>query len=517
VIKWMKQAGGMAVANYVIGIDVGTQGTKAALIREDSAIMAESFAPSRLIQPSPDIIEQDPEEIVESCVQTIRAVIDQSGVAPADIACLALDGQMAGTMGIDRAGYAVTPYDSWLDQRCGAYWEHLRRLGEERIIELTGCPITYAHGPKILWWKHERPGIYGKIARFVQPAAYAAMRLCGLDAEQAFIDHTYLHFSGFADTRNRQWSLELLQAAQIDPAKMPRIVKPEALIGQVSGAMADMTGLLQGTPVAAGCGDTAASIFGAGAVRPGMLIDVAGTASVFSCAVDRFVPDITHRTLLFAPSVIEGLYTPMAYINGGGLCLKWFKDDILSQDGPPVTYQEIEAQAQQIPPGSERLLFVPHFGGRVCPNDGLVRGSWIGLTWLHQRAHLYRSIMEGIGYEYHLYFDIIKQLIPDLVAQQVISVGGGSKSQLFRQIKADILGVPLTTISRSDTGVLGTGIIAGHAVGLFASLRDTVEQFVQQGAVNQPDPAAFAAYQPLCAAYRENFAALRKVYQHLLA
>ncbi|HEY5467031.1 MAG TPA: FGGY family carbohydrate kinase, partial [Clostridia bacterium] len=298
------------MADYVIGVDVGTQGTKAALVREDGSVVAEAFVPSRLIRPTPDRIEQDPEEMVGDCVTTIRAVMDQSGIDAGRIACLALAGQMAGILGVDSQGMAVIPYDSWLDQRCGSYWDRLRELGEDRIIELTGCPITYAHGPKILWWKYREPEIYKQISAFVQPAVYAAMRLCGLKADQAFIDYTYLHFSGFADTRNKRWSEELLASAEVDPDKMPRIVRPYDIVGTITEKMARAARLRAGTPVAAGCGDTAASIFGAGVVRPGMAIDVSGSASVFACAVDHFAPDITHRTILFAPSVIDGLYSP---------------------------------------------------------------------------------------------------------------------------------------------------------------------------------------------------------------
>lgn len=504
------------MAKYVIGIDVGTQGTKAALIREDGDFIAEAFIASRLIQPEPNIVEQDAEEILESCIKTIRCVIEKSKVNSYDIVSLAIDGQMAGIIGIDKQGQAITPYDSWLDQRCGAYWELMHTLGEDKIISLTGCPITYAHGPKILWWKHERPEIYDQIARFVQPAAYAAMCLCDLDAEHSFIDYTYLHFSGFADTQNRCWSEDLLHEAGIEASKMPRILKPYDIIGRISSRMANETLLKEGTPVAAGCGDTAASIFGAGVTQPGMLIDVAGTASVFACAVNKFVPDISNKTLLFAPSVIDGLYTPMAYINGGGLCLKWYKDQILSANNVDIGYDILEKEASDIALGSENLLFVPHFGGRVCPNDGMVRGSWLGLTWRHTRGHLYRSIMEGIGYEYRLYLDIIRHSIPELETKQILAVGGGAKSYLMRQIKADILGIPLTTISRADTGVMGTGIIAGYAVGLFDSLEDTVGKFVQPVSAILPNAKATESYERFCQIYKDNFSILKPIYKNLL-
>jgi xylulokinase len=503
------------MAKYIIGIDIGTQGTKTVLLKSDGVVAAESFEESNLINTADAGIEQDAEEILQSCINTIKDVIKRSGIDSGLIESLAIDGQMAGVMGVGADGKAVTPYDSWLDQRCGKYWPMLKEIGEEKIISITGCPITYAHGPKKLWWKHERPEIYEKITAFVQPGAYAAMRLCDLKGNEAFIDHTYLHFTGFADTRNKVWSHELLDSAGISISKMPRIVKSYEIVGHVSPEMAKATGLKQGMPVAAGCGDTAASTFGAGIVRPGKVIDVAGTASVFACAVNSFASDINYKTMMFAPSVIDGLYTPMAYINGGGLCLKWFRDELVQKDGVKKSYRELDEEAEQISAGSDGLLFTPHFAGRVCPNDGSVRGGWIGLNLNHNRSHMYRSIMEGIAYEYKMYLDILNDLLPDMKFDQVISVGGGAKSQLMKQIKADILGIPMTTISRADTGVLGSAVIAGYAVGIFDDLASTVESFLDSGEPVMPKDENSKIYEVMANAYRMQFDSLKPLFDKL--
>ncbi|NCC48438.1 MAG: xylulose kinase [Clostridia bacterium] len=503
------------MADYTIGIDVGTQGTKAALMNTKGQIVAESFAPSRLIRPAPDQIEQDPDDLLSAGIASIRDVMEKAGCRPGEVAAVALAGQMAGIMGIGRDGQAVTPYDSWLDQRCGACWDDLREIGETKIIKLTGGPITYAHGPKVLWWKKFRPDQYRQIASFVQPASWLAMQLCGLDGSQAFIDHTYLHFSGFADTRQRIWSDELLQTSGVERNKMPRIVRPADIVGHVTQSMAEATGLLAGTPVAAGCGDTAASIFGAGVTQAGMAIDVAGTASVFGVAVDRFAPDTTNRTLLFAPSVLDGLYTPMAYINGGGLCLKWLRDEIFGDEEQAPSYRRLDEMAAQIAPGSDRLLFIPHFSGRVCPNDGVVRGSWIGLSWTHGRSHLFRSAIESFAYEYAMYLDILRRQLPDVAVSQVINVGGGAKSHLMQQIKADVLGIPWTAAAYSDTGLLGTGVLAGLSVGLFDDPVKTLQMINQQTEPVQPDMSRHQLYQPYRQAYQDALTALRPVYAAL--
>ena len=500
--------------NYLIGVDLGTQGTKTSLLDAESNVIAEAFEPSNLIHPIPGAVEQDPEEMLGSVLRTIRQIMESSGVDAKDVAGIGLDGQMAGIMAVDQRGLAATPYDSWLDTRCGKYREPFLSYGEERVISITGTPVTYAHGPKILWWKNEHPEVYTKIHRFVLPAAYCVMRMCNLTGDEAYIDYTYLHFSGFADTANKCWSSELLDALDVKADKMPRIVKPYDIVGALSPEMAAACGLLSGTPMVAGCGDTAATSFGAGIVRSGLSFDIAGTASVLAFATERFTPDTVHKTLLFAPSVVDGLYTPMAYINGGGMCLKWLRDDVLNQ---ALSYDTLNEMAAQIPPGSEDLLFLPHFSGRVCPNDTRVRGSYINLSWNHKTAHLYRAILEGIAYEYGVYTDIIRELSPDLALERIISIGGGSKSRLFGQIKSDVLGVPVSTIQRADTAALGCSVLAGYGVGLYDSLTEQVQRSSTICNTIQPNPELYTFYRARKEIYAEAFPALHGIYGKLCA
>ena len=503
---------------YLIGVDLGTQGTKATLCDENGTVVQEAFEASRLIHPEPGAVEQDPEEMLSSILNTIKQVAEASGIPPGDVAGIGIDGQMAGTMGIDIDGMAATPYDSWLDTRCGKY----RRLflgdgpdvAEDTVIGITGAPVTYAHGPKVLWWKYEHPDTYKKIHKFLPAAAYCVMRMCGLRGEDGFIDHTYLHFTGFADTGRATWSRELLTALDVDASKMPRIVKPYDKMGALTDEMAKRCGLLAGTPVVAGCGDTAASSFGAGIVRPGLLFDVAGTASVFACATDVYSPDRENKTVMFPRSVVDGLYTPMAYINGGGMCLKWFRDDVL---GKSKSYGELDAMAADIPPGSGDLFFLPHFSGRVCPNDALVRGSYVNLSWQHKTAHMYRAILEGIAYEYRIYADIIRRLAPGTNLEKIITVGGGAKSEVFSQIKADVLGVPVCGINRPDTAAIACCVIAGYGVGLYDSLTDPVERLVTLQSPVLPDTGLFTFYGKRADIYAEIFPSLHDVYEKLLA
>jgi xylulokinase len=500
---------------YIIGIDIGTQGTKTSLVSTAGKIVADSFEDSKLIRPGTGMVQQDADDIYFSVLRTIKDVVEKSGINGSDVISIAIDGQMAGIMAIDQDWNAVTYYDSWLDTRCEKYIRQMKAEGEDKIIQLTGCPITYAHGPKVMWWKGEHPEVYEKIRKFVMPSVYAAGRMTGLKADQAYIDYTYLHFSGFADTKNSKWSEELLDNFGVSIDKMPQIVEPWKVIGHITTAAAAASGLDSGVPVVAGCGDSAATSLGAGITKKGYLFDMAGTASIFSCCVDEYNSDITAKTLMFAKSVIPGLWNPMAYINGGGMCLKWFQDNLTGKEGK-TSMRELDEEAREIVAGSESLLFIPHFSGRVCPNNPLVRGGYLGLSWIHDRRHMYRAIMEGIAYEYKYYLETIQNLIPDVSLLKVIAVGGGAKSELFNSIKADVLGIKYCPELISNTAALGCAAIAGYGVQAYDSIESAVDQFVKFSDEIKPNMENHEKYAKFATIYKNSFQPLEGIFKELI-
>ena len=500
--------------NYLIGVDIGTQGTKTILYDEEGRVLGSSFEASNLISPKMGEVYQEADEIFSSVINTIRDAVTKSGVNAAQIKALGMDSQMAGVMGIGKDFEAVTYYDSWLDTKCGKYITEIKRLANQRSVELNGAPVTYTHGPKVLWWKHEQPEVYKQIEKFVMPHVYVGGRLCGLKSDEAVIDHTCIHFSGFADNLNKVWSEELLNTFGVARDKLPDIVDPWKIVGGLKKEYADACGLTEGLPVVAGCGDSAATCLGAGIVKPGQVFDVAGTASILSCCVDTFKPDVKHEALMLMRSVIDGLWMPLAYINGGGLCLKWYKDSITGA-GCAVDYETLEREAEQLAPGSEGLIFIPHFAGRVCPNDPDIRGSFIGLNFAHKRGHLYRAIMEGIAYEYQFYLSVLKDIGIDTKIEKVFGMGGGAKSALFNQIKADVLGLPYVPLQNVDTAPLGSAIVAGYAIGVYDNIAKTAEGFKKPGTEILSNPKRGESYNPYSQAYLESFSALRKIFHTL--
>ncbi|HVN77395.1 MAG TPA: FGGY family carbohydrate kinase, partial [Terriglobia bacterium] len=444
------------------------------------------------------VVEEGPEFQVTSVCQAIRACIVQRQIQPRSVAAIAIGGQMAGIIGIGQDGIHVTPYDSWLDTRCATYITRMSTSAGDEIVVKTGGPVSFNHGPKILWWMHERPRDYRAIRAFVQPGGYAAMRLCGLTARDAFIDKTYLHFSGFADNRKGCWDAALCARFGFDPARLPRIVNSHEVVGELIGSMARRCGLRAGVPIVAGCGDTAASFLAAGATREGICVDVAGTASVFAATTRTFCPDSQYKTLSCGQAATPGLWHPYAYINGGGMNLEWFRRQLATaglKSAAGVEFGGLDRAAARIRPSDELPLFVPHLGGRVSPSRPHLRGAWAGLSWSHSTAHLWRAVLEAVALEYGVYRQVLLGLVPGMPLTEVRVVGGGERSGLWNQIKADTLGSRVVQINRSEGAPLGAALLAAYGVGLLKDINKAAGQWIGVGKVTRPNRQLSHYYQ----------------------
>ena len=492
-----------------VGCDLGTMGTKAAVVDEGGRILGDHFEEVPLRSPAPGRVEQDLREIEASAHRTIRAALERSG-RTADVAGIAFSGQMSGIGSIDARFEPATHFDSWLDTRCEPQIVRMQEAAD-RVTRLSGCPPTYSHGPKILWWRDERPDDFARIARFVVPGAYVAARLCGLSVEDAFIDRTYVHFSNLADTAESRWSQELLDAFGLDDAKLPRIVAPDEVVGEVTSEGAARSGVPAGTPVAAGAGDQAAASLGAAVVDPGQAFDSAGTASVFAMCVESFSPDPALKTLLASHSVVEGVFIALAFINGGGLALRWFRDEIVPERaGDPAAYATLDAWAAETEPGAGGLLWYPHVQGGVLPPNPHARGAWIGLTSAHSRGHLFRAILEGIAFEYARWAAMAPV---ELTEARVL--GGGARSVLWNQIKADILGIDWVPMVRQECGVLGDALIAAAATGHVEDMAATARAWQETGEPVRPDAERQRVYARIAEAYRDLGTQLHPVFERL--
>ncbi|NQT59757.1 MAG: xylulose kinase [Bacteroidetes bacterium] len=496
----------------LLGVDIGTQGVKCSLFDSGGNCLSTAFIPSQLYQPGPGITEEDPEFQVDSVCKAINQCISSAGgIDTSAIACMAIDGQMAGVIGVGEDGKAVTPYDSWLDTRCAPYITSMKEIAEEEIIRKTGNPPSFNHGPKILWWKHERPEIYRQITAFVQPGGYAAMRLCGLSGVESFIDRTYLHFSGFADNLAGRWDDGLISLFGIDGSKLPGIVSPEYIVGETSAEMTARCGLKRSIPVAAGCGDTAASFLSCGAVRPGICVDVAGTASVFAATTDTYCYDSASKVMGCGASATEGLWHPYAYINGGGMNLEWFACEVLGKNkSDPARFKGLDPTV--LSSDENDPLFIPHMGGRVSPSQPFLRGTFAGLTWSHTNQHMFQAILESVALEYGVYRNALLNMLPGIELKEMRITGGGENITIWKEMKSGVLKVPVTSIERNFGAPMGAAIIAGCAVGLFSSTVTAADAWIPLKDSISCDPTFIDYYQRRLEKYEALLEAMNMFY-----
>lgn len=511
-------------ATYLAGVDLGTSVVKASLVRADGGggVVAASATRSMQIRhPAPGHAEQDPAAYVQAALATLREALTHAGIAPQQVAAIAFAGQMGGVLAVDRRGNAVTPwYPSTLDTRYQPYLQAVMERHGSQVLALCGAAPILA--PRLGWWRAEQPGVFARIHKVMLLANYVAAQLGSLDADAAFVDPSYLTWTGLADAGRRCWSPELAAVWEADARLLPRIVPATTVVGRLSPAAAAACGLLAGTPLVAGAGDQVAGFLGAGLVHPGQLIDVAGTFPVFATCLDRFLVDAQHGILQSLAGLLgDDHWYAMMYIGGGGLTHRWFAEQLgcVPAASGDALFAALDAEAAALPPGAGGLLFLPHLAGRACPADPGVRGAWLGLTWTHTRGHLYRALLESIAYDYAGALAVLRENCPHLALDEVRVIGGGANSRVWNQIKADVLGLPYLPLAQADWAALGCAVIGGNAVGLYPDMAAAAQQLTraagEPGEQVAPRPAWTEHYRPYVAAYQGAFGQLRELHATL--
>ncbi|HUZ85514.1 MAG TPA: FGGY family carbohydrate kinase [Candidatus Baltobacterales bacterium] len=484
----------------LVGVDVGSQSTKTAIYDIDGRTVAEAVVDTPLKWSGSQSVEQDPEGFYSATLRTIRECVSGAGIAPDSVLAIGIAGQMAGVLGIGADGLPTTEYDSWLDARCKQEVEFLERNAGDLIIERTGCAAMIDHAPKIRWWARQHPDVFSRTVKFVVPSAYVAARLSALPAEEAYVDRTHLHFTGLADAAKCAWSEELAALVGVPLDKLPRIVDPTELIGTLSPEAASETGLLPGTPVAAGLGDTAAGALGAGIVEPGQVLDTAGTASVLAVCTDGFRPDTRTRTLIAMQGALPGQWISLSYLAGGTL-VTWLQG-LLVGHADDAALQLLLDEAERVSPGADGVLFCPYVGGRILPAAPAARGGWSGLNFHHGRGHLVRAALESVAFEYDRYLSAALDLFPELKPCEVRVIGGGASSQLWNRIKASVLGLPFLRLDRKNFTCWGAAIVAGKATGAITDMRGTALRSTSVEHVDGSDDEAHSLYRAHLVRYR---------------
>ena len=502
---------------YLLGIDLGTSGTKTVLFDQTGAAVASATVEYPLLQPKNGWAEQRPEDWWNAAVSTIRTVLDKSGVNRADVKSLGISGQMHGLVLLDEEGKVLRPAILLCDGRTQAECDEITEtIGRERLIQISANPaLTGFTGGKILWVRRHEPEIWARVRHILLPKDYVRYMLTGeLYAEMSDASGTNL-----LDVPNRCWSAEILDKLRIDPALLPPLLESCDKAGEVTAEAAALTGLEPGTCVAAGAGDNMAAAVGTGVATAGRAFTTIGTSGVVFAHSDSVQIDPQGRVHSFCAAV-PGAYTVMSCTLAAGLSLKWFRDTFCAAEIEAAKemgvdpYNLMNPEAAQSPIGANRLIYLPYLMGERSPVlDSNARGAFIGLSAMHTRRDLIRAVMEGVIYSQRQNLDILRGM--HVVPETMLACGGGAKSPFWRQMMADVFGMPVQTLENSEGPALGAAILAGVAAGVYTDVPSACEQVVRRNEPQLPDSEASAAYEPFYQLYRGLYPALKESYAAL--
>lgn len=493
---------------YWLGVDIGTGGSRAILLNSRGEVAAAvSEAHQEMAMPQPAWAEQDPGDWAQAAFAAIRGALAAAGATGAQVRGVGLSGQMHGLVILDEDCRVIRPSLIWCDQRSQPQVDWLNaHLGREKILDHTANPVLTGFTlPKLLWVRDHEPENFARVRHVLLPKDYVRFRLTGAFATDVS------DASGMAmfDVVRRQWSREMMDGAGLDPAILPTAYESSDVSGRISKTAAEATGLSEGTPVAGGGGDQAAGAVGNGIVNLGQVSCTLGTSGVVFAHMREVAYDPQGRVHTFCHAVRGGWHV-MGVTQGAGLSLQWFRNRF----APGTPYDQLLAEAAQSPPGAQGLYWLPYLMGERTPHlDASARGGWIGLTAKHTRADLIRALIEGVAYSQKDALDIIAAL--GVNAASIRASGGGARSPLWRQILADVFGVPVASLASQEGGALGAAILAMVATGEYASVPEACAAIVRDQEVLEPNAEAARFYAQGHAVYREIYPALQPIFPRM--
>ncbi len=481
----------------LLGLDVGTSGARCVAIDETGRLLAEAASEYPLHSPRPGWSEQDPEDWWEASRTVLGRVALKVGQ---DVAGIGLTGQMHGAVFLDGADAIIRPALLWNDQRTQEQCDEITRLvGRDELIRIAGNPaLTGFQAPKLLWLREEEPRAYARMRRLLLPKDYIRLRLTG----QAATDVSDASGTLLLDLRSRSWSDEILGTLEIPRRWLPEVFEgPEASGGVLAGVAGEL-GLRPGIPVAAGGGDNAAGAVGSGIIAGGLASCSIGTSGVLFAHSDALRLDPSGRLHAFCHAVPNRYHLMGVSLSAGG-SLRWWRD-ILGN----ATYEEMGLLAAQAPPGSEGLVFVPYLTGERSPHlDPLARGAFFGLSSRHSAAHLTRAVMEGVAFSLRDSLDLMKEL--GEAPTQVRVTGGGARSDLWRQVLADVFDCRIVRTASDQGPAFGAALLASVAAGVHTNVEEACAGIELRADADDPDPARARIYAEYHAVYRSLYPATR--------
>ena len=503
--------------NYLLGVDLGTSGTKTVLFDTAGNVMASKTVEYPMYQPQNGWAEQDPRDWWNATAVTTKAVIEESGVDPADIKGVGISGQMHGLVMLDKAGQVLRRSIIWCDQRTAQECEEItRRVGKERLIAITANPaLTGFTASKILWVRNHEPEIYAQCAHILLPKDYVRYMLTGEFATEVS-DASGMQL---LDVPNRCWSDEVLEKLEIDKSLLAKVYESPEVTGTITKEAAALTGLKEGTPVVGGAGDNAAAAVGTGVVEDGKAFVTIGTSGVVFAHTSDISIDPKGRVHTFCCAV-PGCWHVMGVTQGAGLSLKWYRDNFCQAEMETAKgmgkdpYFLMDQQAERVPIGCNKLLYLPYLMGERTPHlDPDCRGVFFGLSAIHTKYDMLRAVMEGVTYSQRDSVEILREMGVDL--KEMLACGGGGSSPLWRQMLADTFNCEVKTVVSKEGPALGVAILAGVGAGIYKSVEEGCRAVIRTNPPQPPIAENVPQYEKFYQIYRSLYPALKDSYQQL--
>jgi xylulokinase len=509
--------------DFLLGIDIGTTSARAIIIDESGKLIASSNKDYSFITPKPGWVEQDPDDWWEAAVFTIKEALARSGIPPQKIKAIGLTGQMHGSVFLDKNGEVIRPAILWNDQRTFRQCEKIYDVfGYKEFIRLSyNKALPGFTAPKILWLRDTEPDNYKKIYKILLPKDYIRYKLSRMFlTEVSDASGTIL-----MDIQRRCWSDEILDGLDIHKDMLPEMHESNAITAEVSQEAAEITGLAQGTPIAGGGSDNTAGAVGSGIVHEGLISDSIGTSGVVFASSDQPLYDEEGRIHCWCHSVPGKWLLVAATLSAAG-SLKWYYDKFgaseeMKEKYPDLSgYKLLDKQAENVPVGSEGLMFLPYLSGERYLSgvdshygDPHARGVFFGISYVHGKDHFVRSVMEGVAYSQLDCLQILKA--QGIATEKIVLFGGGAKSGIWRQIIADICDTKIVTLNVDEGPAYGAALVAGAGVGIYSSLEDSVGKIIREVKEVEPVKENVKVYASLYQIYRSLYEGLKVSFKDL--
>jgi xylulokinase len=493
----------------LLGIDVGTGGTRAVVVNERGSVIGSATAEhAPFASTQTGWAEQDPRDWWRATAEAVRAVLLKNELNAEEIGCVGLTGQMHGAVLLDEGDEPVRPAIIWCDLRTAAQCRALtERLGAEQLIELVMNPALEGFTlPKLLWVRETEPELWSRVRTVLLPKDYVRLRLTGEHATDVADASGTLLF----DVRQRRWSREMLDRVELDDSFLPRVYESPEITGVVSADGAAATGLRAGTPVVAGAGDQAAGAVGMGIVKAGTVSATIGTSGVVFAATASPALDRLGRVHTFCHAV-PGRWHVMGVTQAAGLSLRWFRDRFgAGADDGRDAYERLIGEAAMAPAGADGMLWAPYLMGERTPHlDPNARAALVGLTASHTRAHVIRAILEGVAFSLRDTLTIFGEM--NVPVETIRLGGGGARSTLWRQIQADVYGQSVEIVEAEEGAAYGAALLAGVGGGVWASVDEACAAAVRVRATIEPESTSAKLMDERYRNYQLVYPALRRL------